>query len=170
MAKAKLPWALVLIVVATGFMAFRKKPVATSPPTVVKQVTSPTNSVRPGQPARKPTVAVAPAALPPAKLTTPTTQALRDEVANDPHLPPPSYLRFATELGQRLSLAEESEAQAAQFVDELDDCLMDRNQAESVRSLCLASARRLAEKYNALKRRVAEMFESAGPRIAKLAR
>jgi hypothetical protein len=100
----------------------------------------------------------------------PSTEELRAEVANDPHLPPPSLMKFAEVMGKYLEQAEQSEDAAANFVGELDECLRDEEHPEPIRALCLASANRLSNKFEVLKPRTAEMANAAGDHLTELAR
>lgn len=101
---------------------------------------------------------------------TPTAEDLRAEVAKDPHLPPPTLMKFAAALGERMQAAEKSELESTNLVSELDECLRNENHPEGIRAMCLASASRLAKRYPTLQDRTAEMVRVAGPRISNLAK
>jgi hypothetical protein len=176
--RASAPWAGLILFLAAGIWFLRAQVDPRSEPAPGGPVSLINEEVAPELRVRRPSAAVRPAETVPESVSerpprlvslAPSVQILRDEVAHDPHLPAPSYMRFADQLGGRLTIAEQSEPQATRMLDELDECLSDQNQAESLRSLCLASANRLAGKYTGLKDRVSKMFASAGPRLARLA-
>lgn len=83
-------------------------------------------------------------------LDPPALEAVRAEVARDPHGTPPTLLAFASRMADRMEVALASEAEATRFFGELDDCVQDQSPATGLpqtRLSCLANAGRLSRKY-----------------------
>lgn len=80
----------------------------------------------------------------------PKLETLRREVERNPHQAPVALVHFAGMMGRRLAEAEKSETAAEKFMTELETCVHDGAQAQSVRSLCLANAKRIGSKFASL--------------------
>lgn len=91
----------------------------------------------------------------------PTTEALREEVRKNPHRTPPSLVKFAGDLADRMSAARTDEAKASQLLGEFEDCLQSESAPSSVRTVCLANAGRLARFHPGLDDRYKALFEAA---------
>ncbi len=98
----------------------------------------------------------------------PSPIEMRAEVEKNPHQPPPSLARFAVEMGERLNDAEKSETKAADFLTELEGCVLDASQASTTRALCLANADRLGRKFGALNSRATELRGRVDPEVSRL--
>lgn len=99
----------------------------------------------------------------------PPVAKLREEVAASPHTTPPSLVRFALDLGQRLQAAEKSESEATLFFGELETCVMDKAQVHSARAMCLMNAERLTQTFSGLQARAVSLRQRVEPEVSRLA-
>lgn len=106
----------------------------------------------------------------PAPVQPPTADALRDDVARDPHSAPAALIEYAEKLAPKMEAAEASVDKAREFLAELRDCVMDQPQsgARPVQALCLANAAELAELHPELKGMYETISKNAPPAVVEL--
>ncbi len=80
----------------------------------------------------------------PGRLEPPRTEQVRREIENDPHRTPPSLLRFAERMGEKMDIARVEAVFARDFMGELENCVQSSEGALSAKALCLRNAERLA--------------------------
>jgi hypothetical protein len=99
----------------------------------------------------------------------PSPEVYRKEVAEDPHSPPPSMLRFAAGLAPRFAEAQKSPAKADEFYDDLRECAEGANVPQSAKALCIVNIRDLGKKVPALRARSEAYWDRADPKLKRLA-
>jgi hypothetical protein len=99
----------------------------------------------------------------------PRPEVLAAEVKDNPHQTPPSLLRFAARVADRMQRARASTADASKLIDEFDDCVRDDRQVYSVQVICYVNAGRLAGFHPTLKARWQDVHEHASPDVLRLA-
>lgn len=106
------------------------------------------------------------------KVIPPRNEDLREEVKADPHVTPPSLVKFAANVGERMKLALQSETEAASFFNELEDCLSESGDSvsPSAQALCLNEARRLSLRFTSLAKRFEKVSGAAEPEVTRLSR
>jgi hypothetical protein len=82
----------------------------------------------------------------PARLEAPRLEAIRAEVARDPHGTPASLTNFAARIGDRMepALAAADAGPARALFAELRECALGGDSPDSVRAICVRNAERLA--------------------------
>jgi hypothetical protein len=98
----------------------------------------------------------------------PSIEQIRAEVAHNPHVTPPSLMKFADCIGVRMDGVGTMESANALFAD-LRDCTLNQSFAESIRALCLASATKITERFSELKASNADLLREADPAVVRLA-
>jgi hypothetical protein len=99
----------------------------------------------------------------------PSPEVYRKEVAENPHAPPPSMLRFAAGLAPLFAEAEKSPAKADEFFADLRECAESPKVPDSAKGLCLANIRGLGKKIPALRARSEDYWDRADPKLKRLA-
>jgi hypothetical protein len=99
----------------------------------------------------------------------PSPEVYRKEVAEDPHAPAPSMLRFAAGLAPRFAEAQKSPAKADEFYDDLRECAESTTIPQSAKALCLVNIRDLGKKIPALRARSEAYWDRADPKLKRLA-
>lgn len=92
----------------------------------------------------------------------------KTEVVQNHHKTPATIINFATILGSLMEKGLSNSADADLLIEELDECLMRENAAESARALCLSHAKRLAKAHPDLKMKVDDMKSSAPTEVIHL--
>jgi hypothetical protein len=100
---------------------------------------------------------------------TPSREAVRKEVAENPHATPPSLLRFGQSLAPMMDEALRNPTYAAGLVREFRDCAWDESTPEVARAVCLSNARRLAKVHPALQAQVDQIDQGTSKRVLNLA-
>jgi len=105
------------------------------------------------------------------RLEAPPVQNLRDEVAKDPHGTPPSLLRYAAQIADRMEAAFQSPQEADRLYPELEDCVKDPGGTvtQTVKLTCYVNALRLSRRYGKRFEGRAEALAQASPGTAKMA-
>ncbi|HTL12310.1 MAG TPA: hypothetical protein VL588_07470 [Bdellovibrionota bacterium] len=105
------------------------------------------------------------------RLEAPPVQNLRDEVAKDPHGTPPSLLRYAAQMADRMEAAFQSPEEADRLYPELEDCVKDPGGTvtQTVKLTCYVNALRLSRRYGKRFEGRADALAQASPGTAKMA-
>ena len=99
----------------------------------------------------------------------PRPDAIRTEVAKDPHHTPSSILAFAAELGEKMEAALQSPETAPQFFTELQDCVSEQSGlTTTVRAICLSNAKHLAKEVPSLQDQYQNLQQTVQPEVSKL--
>lgn len=111
-----------------------------------------------------------PAARLPLKEKIPPAEALREQVAKNPHGTPAALTGFSIALGEKMDAAQKSEAEAKAFFNELEDCTLGREQQgrHSIQALCLLNAKRLGHAFPSLARDYEELERRSDPRTVDI--
>ena len=108
---------------------------------------------------------------PAATLVPPSCQALRDEVARNPHAAPMSYVRFSLQAGERMTEARRDPARARAMLEEFRGILMGRDEhqaAANVAAVCLLNARELSETHRELEPSYRELYACTPESVRRL--
>jgi len=126
----------------------------------VESVPSPTTSQvpKPASPANSKPVQV---------FSPPTVEDIRAQALNDPEATPPSIIRFAAALDEKMKVANSSEENARKFFTELESCVLNSHNkvAESAKTLCLSEADALSKRYPGLHSAYQNLEDRADARV-----
>ncbi|MES2962553.1 MAG: hypothetical protein V4760_01595 [Bdellovibrionota bacterium] len=108
------------------------------------------------------------APLQPVAQLIPSIENLRAEVAKNPHGTPQGLSKFSISLGDRLD-ALKNEVEAGNFMEELDECVTKPSveTTSDVKTLCLLNAKRVGEKFPALRAKSANLEARAPEKVRK---
>ncbi len=104
----------------------------------------------------------------PQKLTPPSVDQIRQEVASDPHSTPISILNFAAKLGPKMEQALETEETALVFFEELKKCTLNSTLPVSIQAICLSNVQILTETYPILEDQMNIIKEQASAESVRL--
>jgi hypothetical protein len=100
----------------------------------------------------------------------PTLDLVRKEAEQNPHETPPSILKFAADLGEKMQVARQSENEARKFYPELSNCARDvpaGSYASTPQTLCFTDAVELAKQYPSLARNLDGLKQDLDPDTLK---
>jgi hypothetical protein len=100
----------------------------------------------------------------------PSLDQVRKEAEQNPHQTPPSIIKFAADLGEKMEAARQSEGDAQKLYPELASCAQDipaKSYASTPRMLCFSDAVELAKQYPSLNRNLDEIKQDLDPDTLK---
>jgi hypothetical protein len=103
----------------------------------------------------------------PVRELAPTRDAVRKQVAANPHVTPPALIQFGVELYKRREQALKSEPEARKFFQELEACVGNKDSAYNAQGVCLVNAHYTKEKYPSLSGQFDQLEKSATPEARK---
>lgn len=102
----------------------------------------------------------------------PSITTVREELLEDPHTSPRSYLAWSMELGAKLELAMKDEKKANALFDELFECAKDDRieTTDVIRAVCLLTAERLANTFTVLMPQLDKLMAEVAQPVRNLAK